>query len=469
MLFNRISEFHSTLAFRLTLWYGAVFTVLTSAAFLFFYLMITSSMNQRTDKDLLNQLGEFAAIYNLEGLETLERTAMMESQAAGEEKVFFRLLYPSGLAFSSSNMSYWKDIGVDRKAVNRLVKGQDHVFETVTVGDLKNSVRVIYAIIGKGIVVQLGRSMENDIRILGTFQKLFFTTMTILIITAAVVGWFMAKRALSGVEAVTMTARQISETDLGKRVPVKSNNDEIDQLAVTFNQMLDRIEKLISGIREMSDNIAHDLKSPVTRIRGHAEVTITGKNRMEDYEAMAMGTIEECDMLIDMINTMLFISKTEAGADAIAHDVLDMAQLVQKACELFQPLAEDKNISFQWDLPEPCMIKGDQHLLQRMTANLLDNAFKYTPVSGKVDISVSNDKKNKGDIKIRIEDTGTGISPEDLDLIFNRFYRCDQSRSQSGAGLGLSLARAVATAHGGDIKVRSMPGAGSVFTVSIPA
>lgn len=458
-------KFRGTLAFRLTIWYGAVFSIVSVAAFLFFYLMITSGMKQRIDRDLLKQLAEFRTIYNLEGLETLERTAMFQSLAAGEKDFFFRLLYPSGVAFSSSNMSYWKEIGVDRKLVGTLVDDSNHQFEEVSISSSKKKVRVLYAAMGKNIIIQLGRSMADYIKIIETFQKLFFSTMTFLILVAACIGWFMARRALSGVEAVTKTAKQISETDLGKRVPLTIGADEIDRLASTFNSMLDRIEKLVNRIREMGDNIAHDLKSPVTRIRGVAELSLTGETSMDDYRKMAGDTIESCDQLLDMINTMLMISRTEAGVDKLILEPVDMARVVLAACELFMPIAEDKPIALSCNAGENQVISGDVRLIQRMTANLLDNALKYTKPQGKVDISVYNDKEY---IYLSVKDTGIGISPENTQRIFDRFFRCDQSRSFGGTGLGLSLSKAIAKAHKGKINVQSKLGQGSTFVVSIP-
>ncbi len=167
--------------------------------------------------------------------------------------------------------------------------------------------------------------------------------MTFLIVVAAGVGWFMARRAVSGVEAVTRTAQKISGGTLEERVPVKARGDEIDQLAITFNQMLDRIQALLTEIKEMSDNMAHDLRSPITRIRGIAEVTLTTRKVPElNMRAMAANTIEECDRLLDMINTMLMISKAESGVDQLSREEIDLAGLVREACELFEPTAEDK-------------------------------------------------------------------------------------------------------------------------------
>jgi signal transduction histidine kinase len=276
----------------------------------------------------------------------------------------------------------------------------------------------------------------------------------------------MARRALSGVENVTRTARRIADGRLNERVPVNRAEDEIGQLAVTFNQMLDRIQGLVNGIKEMSDNIAHDLKSPLTRIRGQAEVALTSGSALPEYEAMAASAIEECDRLLEMINTMLFISRSEAGVTRPELKPMDVGAVVRDACGLFQASAEDKRINLACQTPDRLPMKGDIRLIQRMLGNLLDNAIKYTAEGGSVMVSARFTPERS--IGIAVTDTGAGISAEDLPHIFERFYRGDPSRPLPGAGLGLSFARAVARAHDGDITVESSP-AGSAFTVIIPA
>jgi len=460
---KRLLDIYHTLAFRLTLWYAGIFIISASVAFLFFYLLITSVIRQQTDQDLLSAARTFSSILSLQGAEALRQQAFLEAQAGGEKKVFFRLLHVTGQLFSSSNMSYWRDIGVNKKAINRILNDTAPVFDTISIPKRKHKVRILYAVLGPGMIVQLGRSMDIYTGIIDAFRKIFIIAMAVLFILAAVVGWFMAKRALAGVETVTRIARRISDRSLAERVPVKTRVNEIDQLAITFNQMLDRIENLVTGIREMSDNIAHDLKSPITRIRGIAEVSLTSGSSLQEYESMAGGTIEECDRLLDMINTMLVISRTEAGVNQLDVQNLNVTDLVRDACDIFQSPAEDKGITIVCSKSEGISIYGDIRLIQRMVANLLDNALKYTPSDGRIDVAVTD----AGDqsVQIAVRDNGMGIAAEDLENIFERFYRCDPSRSEAGTGLGLSFARAVARAHNGDITVASAPGEGSAFVV----
>jgi heavy metal sensor kinase len=466
MFLKKINSIRHTLAFRLTLWYAGLFMLTSCVAFLFFYILITSVIRDRTDQDLLGEARTLSSILKVEGIDAVQRQVILEAQAAGEKKIFFRLLSFTGQEFSSSNMSYWRDIGIGKAAINQLIRENRPVFDTASLPDRRHNIRVLYAIIGRSIILQLGQSMENYTRFIEVFRKIFVTTMASLFVFAAIIGWFMARRALAGVETVTRTARHISESSLMERVPVKKYQDEIDQLAITFNQMLDRIQTLVTGIREMSDNIAHDLKSPITRIRGISEVSLTTGATENEYETMAASTIEECDRLLDMINTMLVISKTEAGVNKLDTHKMDIAAVVRDACELFRAPAEDKELRLVCDVPGNFCISGDNRLIQRMIANLLDNAIKYTPTGGSVEVAVN--PVNNHAAAIKVKDTGIGISENDMARIFERFYRCDPSRSEAGIGLGLSFARAIARAHGGDITVTSEPSKGSTFTVTLP-
>jgi heavy metal sensor kinase len=465
MFFEKIRRLPHTLAFRLSLWYAGIFTLSSLAAFVVFYFLVASLVQRHIDEEVSKEISEFSSLLAAKGVDAVKANVHFEAESSGVEKMFFRILSPDGDVLASSAMSSWSNVGARRAALKRLAGGEDRVFETLTVPGQEHSIRVGYGVIGPGMIMQIGHSLGEIEDFMGIVRRIFGTSLALLMIVAAVVGWFMARRALEGVEEVTQTAIEISKGALDLRVPVKERGDEIDRLATTFNGMLDRIHALITEMREMTDNIAHDLRSPITGIRGIAEMALTSRGSLHEYEAMAADTIEECDRLLEMINTMLDITEVEAGAGRLRMEEVDISTLVLEACELFQPMAEDKGITLVSSARADHSVRGDVRRLQRMVANLLDNALKYTPSRGMVTASV-HEKDDM--VVISVTDTGIGISENDLPHIFTRFFRCDQSRTQAGTGLGLSLARAIAEAHGGSVAVSSSPGKGSAFTVTLP-
>jgi signal transduction histidine kinase len=324
---------------------------------------------------------------------------------------------------------------------------------------------MISAVIGPGVVLQIGEALEEAEEYLQIFRIWFLILLFIVMILSSIIGWFMAKRALLDMEDVTETASEISKGFYDKRVRIKDRFEEIGRLGGTFNSMLDRIEKLLKSMREVNANIAHDLRSPLTSIRGIAEMSLMNERSVDEYKNMAASTIEECDRLIDMINTILEITEVEAGIREPRLEDLDVVRLIRDACELFRPIANEKSIRITEDIPDQLSFRGDRKNLQRIISNLLDNAIKYTPEGGSVSISLRAEEKR---INIFFEDTGIGISETELPHIFERFYRCDRSRSRGGVGLGLSMVKAFTEAMKGSIDVMSTVNKGSRFSVVFP-
>jgi heavy metal sensor kinase len=466
MLFDKLRRLRRTLAFRLTLWYAGIFTVSSLLAFLFFYLQIASIIDARRDADLLDDIKDYSALLTAKGMEEVQHTMAVDAKQDGENKTFYRLLASDGKELSSTDLSSWGRLDVNRPALQRIAESAEPVFETLAVEGKRHKTRIVYGSIGPGAILQIGTSLEDDDELLADFRDIFGVTVPAVMVFAALIGWFMARRALTQVEEVTSTARGISASDLERRVPVKGKADEIDRLATTFNDMLDRIQTLVTEMKEMTENIAHDLRSPITRIRGMAEMALTTGKSVDEYESAAASTVEDCDRLLEMINTMLYISQTEAAPEKLPMEEVNMTGVVRDACELFQPVAEDKGVDLVVEIGADLRVRGVLQGLQRMLANLIDNALNYTSRSGTVTVSVSGDEKLG---VIAVKDTGIGISQEELPHIFRRFYRGDRSRSLPGTGLGLTLVQAIVRAHGGQISVTSVPNVGTTFTVTLPS
>ncbi len=476
-----MNKFFRSFTFRLTLWYALIFCFSAWIAFAVFYFLIDAELQKRTDEALRNQVEEIERIYQLQGIDTAVSIARLQAEATGERRSFFRMFYRTGVVFASANLARWKQVTVNQTAIRALLAGKRHFLETQQLAGSNGTcqIRVIYRRLGQEIVLQWGLCLDQEQALLASFRRVFLAVMALVLAGALAVGGFMARRAMSGVERIGKTARRITEKDLNSRVPVGRRADEIDELAITINQMLDRIQSLVTNIRHMTDNIAHDLRSPITRIRGVAEVTLERAAKMgperhqdvlEEFAGMAADTIEECDRLLDMIATMLAISRTESGIEPLKRRPVDMAVMVEQACEIFKPVAEDCSVQLVLRVAEaPCVVQGDARMLQRMVANLLDNALKYTSAGGQVEVSLAVGGKKQDMVVLSVSDTGCGIEACHLPHIFERFYRGDQSRATTGSGLGLSLALAVARAHGGRIEVESEPGKGSTFRVFLPS
>jgi signal transduction histidine kinase len=330
----------------------------------------------------------------------------------------------------------------------------------------KLKIRVLNYLLPDGNILQAGIKMNEEEEFLAKITFLFFNLLIIALILGIASSWFISFKAMSGLKRVVVTANNIGKKDLNQRVAPGNEGEEIRELVDAFNQMLSRIQTLIVEVREISDNIAHDLRTPLTRIRGIIETTINKNAETSEYRDMCGEILEECERLVSIINTMLEITRTDSKLVELNREDLNMNTLLQQAYDLFYPVAEAKNIALTICVPaEELMYYGDKSRLQRMVANILDNAIKYTPEKGQVRLSLVQDRDWA---YITVEDTGCGISEKDQKLVFDRFYRCDNSRFLPGNGLGLSLALAIAKIHNGEINLESSLGKGTSLQVKLP-
>lgn len=463
-MFSSMSN--TSLAFRLTLWYSTIFTTSFLLVFAITYGLVSSVLNTNAEDDLEEDIVELHAYYINEGESGIWRQVEEEIASDGADQIFFRLLDRQGRVLRSSDMNIWNTLG-DALTVTGTSPLLELETSRVSHDEFEYDVQLGYAYIDDNLILQMGHSLEENAEFLEIIRTIFLVTSPILILLASVIGWFLARKALGGLEVLTHTAMNISKGKFDERVPYSDHGEEINRLGSTFNTMLDKIQALLNGMRDITDNIAHDLRSPLTRIRGEAETTLTSREAIDpgQYQKVLANTIEESDRLLNMINTMLDITETEAGLMKRNKSAINLSELVHEACDLYQPLASDNQIEFEYKTEEGLSIEGNASFLQRLIGNLIDNALKYTQPGGKVSVKL---KRIRDNILIEIQDTGIGINESEKDKIFTRFYRSDASRSKTGNGLGLCLAQAIARAHWGEIQVESLENQGSTFKVILP-
>ena len=454
--------FFQKVTIRLTLLHLILFATASLIVFLLIYFSLASALRARVDEGLLDDVSEYETLLNTKGLGRLKKEFISESKANGSGSEFYVLLSPEHHILASSALGPWKGVNLNPKFIEDLQKGEKTI-KTCRHPGHEHKVRVIYKKVRGGFYLQVGNSLRDNDEILERVGEIFGYGFLAMLAMGALLGWLVSRHAMSGVERVTETAIRIDRGDLNRRVPIGKEGQEIEDLARSFNNMLDRIQILVADLEEVTNNIAHDLRSPLTRIRGVAESALSTEKNVEPYREMAGVVIEECDQLLGMINTMLTIAQTDSGLSRFSKTPLDIRDILRETVELFQPSAEDMGIAMRVQLPEhPLTVLGDKTALKRVVANLLDNAIKFSENGDMIKITAVVDTTK---VIIEISDTGMGIEKKDLPHIFDRFYRGDKSRSAPGNGLGLSLALSIIRAHGGEIIANSIQEDGSTFSI----
>jgi signal transduction histidine kinase len=322
-----------------------------------------------------------------------------------------------------------------------------------------------------GFRLLVGRDLEERERLYDVVIAAGWWSIAIVIVLGIAGGFFVARRVLRRIDAMTETSRTIMAGDLSERLPVAGSEDELDRLAVNLNAMLERIEALMKGFKEVSDNIAHDLKTPLTRLRNRCEEALRAGKGEADYRAALQATIEESEELIRTFNALLLIARAESGEASAHMTEFDASEIARGVGELYDPLADEKGIALKVEADAPAPVRGNRELVTQALANLVDNAIKYAGANGKAangePAAIVVKALNEGDrIALTVADSGPGIAEADRGRVVERFVRLEQSRSEPGSGLGLSLASAVARLHGGELKLEdNKPGLKAVLAL----
>jgi len=449
-----------TLRFRSTLWHTLIFSGMALVIFAIAYQTASGQLLASLSADLEDTAVEFSDLYQSGGVISLREEVASESLSHDSGQFFARYINDKGEVAVISRPETWL-AGLPDPDIN----GGERQWFDVVVNAGGDSARILTVHIEDGGWIQVGMSLHGYHAQLAQIIRLFGWSLILVVIVGVLTGWWQVRHVLAGVDQVRRTAKEIGEGDLDRRLVLDGHGQELVELAGVFNTMLDRIQGLLGEMRDVSDHIAHDLRTPVARIRGLAESSLMkqGREAAATEEALA-AIVEESDRLSAMINTMLEIAQTDSGVMQMDMATVDIAGLLREAHELFLPVAEDAGITMVLDEDNvPMELTGDASRLQRLIANLLDNAIKFTPAGGRIRCEV---QRSGNAITLTVADTGIGVSVEAVPHIFERFYRGDNSRSTPGNGLGLSYAQSIARAHRGDIHIESQPGQGTTITVS---
>ena len=458
---------------RLTAWYVTLLAIIL----ILFSVLLNYFLAKRLHESVDNSLTVSATVVAtsatmrlgnspLPGLNQLFEQFMNQ----GNLNKFYRIYDGSGNVGSRSKNISASQFPLSQSAYADALEGKNS-YETFTVGG-QQPIRVITMPIlleGKLInLVQVGTSLEAVQETLRNLKIFLFTAVPSVLILAALFARFMARRALKPISRIIDTAREIGQgQELSKRIPVLKIKDELGQLALTFNEMMNRLENSFAQMRQFSSDASHELRTPLTVLKGQNELILSKQRKPEEYQEVISSNLEEINYMSKVLEDLFVLSKSDENQVNLDYKPVDLRALVEEVCKHAEILAEEKNIKIIIAFLEPIEIKGDEVRLRQMVWNVLQNGIKYTQQGGELKISL----QNEGDFALlTIQDTGIGIPEEDLPLIFNRFYRVDKARTrdEGGSGLGLSICRQIAEAHKGKIEVESKLGVGTRFKIRLP-
>ena len=447
---------------RLTAWYFGILAVVLSLFSLTAYLAMRNSIYRTVDEELrariegVRRLIERTARY---GPEDLRRELREHSELAGNTLLQVADQQGNWLYRSASTERYQIPRPGDGSAVPLTL-----MLNNVPLRVLTTDIQVD----DQSYFTQAAVPLDEFYSALHLFATLLLVSVPILLLSAAMGGYWMSRRALAPVDQITETARSISVQNLSSRLIVPQTRDELQRLSETLNSMLERLEGAFKKIIQFTADASHELRTPVAVMRTRTELSLRKPRSAEEYRAALAQVHSELEKTSELVEKLMLLARADYGVEALQLSTENLGEIVRDVCAQGKMLSEAKEISLREQIPEqPVWVNADAHALRRLFLILIDNAIKYTPVRGRVDVVVSQEN---GFAIGEVRDTGIGIAVEDLPNVFERFYRADKARSREsgGVGLGLSIGRWIAEAHAGTIEVQSSLGGGSIFKLRLP-
>ncbi len=458
-----LERLRQSLALRLALQYALLFALGSGLLFGVLYWMLAQSLDARELAALEKQTRVLAAAFDRSPGDVIAR--VQNNPAPEMRDAFVRLTAPDGVIAFQKLPDDWVETQVKAVPLGPLTLNQQVQTVRIPQTALRDYSLAAYTW-PTGWKLQVGRLTDSKPVLLAPLRQAFATTGAGALLLAFAVGTLLAWRATRPLRLVSDTARRILATgDLAARVPGPAGKGELAQLVAQLNTLLDKNASHVRVLRETLDNLAHDLRTPLTRLRGAAELALGDRGDPAEARAALAGCVDESDRLLHLLEALLDISAAEAGVLKLNRERLDIRSLVERAADLYREVAEEKQISITLDQPASAVCTVDAIRLGQAVNNLLDNALKYTPVGGAVRLRTAVERDA---VVITVTDTGPGVPPTEREAIWRRLYRGDASRTQRGLGLGLSLVRAITEAHNGKAEVRNAESGGAEFTLHLP-
>ncbi|MES3030036.1 MAG: HAMP domain-containing sensor histidine kinase [Pseudomonadota bacterium] len=447
----RLPRLFRTTPFRLTLLFLALFAAAASAFLAYIYLATAGEATRRTDQNITREMRSLVAAYDRAGVDAVNQSLI--ERASSERPFLYLLMKPDGTRISGSIAeSPLEDVNgapsrasfsvTDYDAQGRLVKHPARGFQERLSG---------------GEILFVGADVSEDQAYVVKIVRALWGAGALVIVLGLAGGLLVSRNVSRSMGALNDVVTAVRNGDFGARAQVRGTRDEFDELSEGINEMLDRLERSMAGHRHAGDAIAHDLRSPLTRLRARLETAYldveAGKGNAEEALAQAL---EDTDGVLKTFGAVLSIARLQAAGQAPDQVVFDPAELAADLAELYEPTCEDKGLEFDAELTKNLQVRGNREFLAQALANLLDNAVKYTPAGGAIMLRVR--RRSSGEVEYSITDTGPGVPDEDRARVVERFVRLENSRSEPGSGLGLSLVAAVAEAHGGRLELSEGPG-----------
>ncbi|MFQ5328908.1 MAG: sensor histidine kinase [Thermodesulfobacteriota bacterium] len=462
-----------TIRTKLTLWYTALLTVSILTFSIIFSLTLSRIIVNSVDAKI-TAVAEVMATTVLRPPRTLtlpEHFDVIFARFFGikTEGNYIQVVRPNGIVEAKSSTLENMFLPLTKLAYGNAVHGRASYESTKSVG--KYPIRVVTYPIMSGDrlvnILQVGTSMESREEILHGTIYIFIFGGPIAVLLAGVIGWFMAGKVLRPVDNITQMARKLGAENLNERLAIPGPKDEIGRLAATFNEMTERLEKSFNKTRQFTADASHELKTPLTIMKGEVELALKSERSMEGMREVLTSALEEIDRMTNIVTNLLDLARVDVDKGAAARSETRLDDIVKGQFERACKLSVERGVALELSGSEAATVMGDPISLGQVIFNLIDNGLKYTQEGGRVDVSIRSEDDSA---VVTISDTGVGIGAEDIPHLFDRFYRVDKARSREagGAGLGLSICKNLIESHGGRIEVTSRPGDGSTFSVYLP-